>query len=112
MDTAGPATRPTAIKLDVAANLLQVTWADGHESRYSGGYLRHACPCAECCGHVPGEKEPPPWEQVKDVRVSNVEPVGTYALRFTLSDGHSTGLYTYVFLRSICPEASAEAPEA
>ena len=96
---------PTAIELDVGANQLDVTWADGHVSHYSGGYLRHACPCAECCGHVPGEKEPPPWEQVKDVRVSHVAPVGTYALRFTLSDGHSTGLYTYTHLRAICPES-------
>jgi DUF971 family protein len=95
---------PTGVNLDVGANLLEISWADGLVSRYGGGYLRHACPCADCRGHVPGEKEPPPWEQVKDVRVSHVEAVGSYALRFTLSDGHSTGIYTYDFLREVSPK--------
>ena len=94
---------PTAINLDVATNLLEVTWSDGLVSRYNGGYLRHGCPCAECTGHVPGEKEPPPWDQVKDVRLTNVEAVGTYAVRFDLSDGHSTGIYTFPYLREISP---------
>jgi len=100
--------QPTAIKLDVAANLIQITWADGHVSRYGGAYLRHACPCAECCGHVPGEKEPPPWSACQDVRVSHVAPVGTYALRLTLSDGHSTGIYSYGHLRATCPSTRAD----
>ena len=54
-------------------------------------------------GHAPGEREPPSWRQVEGVRVTHVEGVGTYALRLTLSDGHSTGIYTYVFLREACP---------
>ena len=106
---------PTTINLDVASNLLEVTWGDGLVSHYNGGYLRHACPCADCRGHAPGEKEPPPWEQCKDVRVMHVEAVGTYALRFDLSDGHSTGIYTYDFLREVSPqegETGRPAPEA
>ena len=94
---------PTAIKLDVAGNVARITWADGHESTFAGSYLRHVCPCAACCGHSPGEKEPPPWAQVQDVRVTHVEAVGTYALRFSLSDGHESGIYTYDFLRRSCP---------
>lgn len=108
MSDAQASTQPTAIQLDVAANLLQITWADGHVSRYGGAYLRHACPCAECCGHVPGEKEPPPWSACQDVRVSHVEPVGTYALRLTLSDGHSTGIYSYGHLRAACPSTRTD----
>jgi ATP-binding protein involved in chromosome partitioning len=38
-----------------------------------------------------------------DVRPLSVALVGAYAIRITWSDGHSTGLYTYEFLRSICP---------
>lgn len=103
MDNQPKNAQPKAITLDVATSMLEVTWGDEHVSRYNGAYLRHACPCADCRGHSPGEKEPPPWEQVKDVRVTHVEAVGTYALRFTLSDGHSTGIYTYDYLRGICP---------
>ena len=102
---------PTAINLDVAENVLSVTWEDGHVSRYGGPYLRHICPCASCCGHVPGEKDPPPWSQVKDVRVTHVEAVGTYAIRLTLSDGHSTGIYSYDVLRARCPSSRDDVDE-
>lgn len=94
---------PTAIRLDVKANLLSLTWADGHESTYGGPYLRHMCPCAECRGHAPGEKEPPSWQAVRDVKVTHAAAVGTYALQFTLSDGHTTGIYSYGWLRESCP---------
>jgi len=94
---------PTAIRLDVKANVMRVTWADGHQSAFAGAYLRYLCPCAACRGHSPGEKEPPSWQEVQDVRVTNVEPVGTYALRLTLSDGHDSGIYSYALLRASCP---------
>ena len=94
---------PTAIKLDVADSVLQITWSDGHVSRYDGAYLRFICPCAACRGHSPGEVEPPSWDSVKDTRVSHVAPVGTYALGFTLSDGHNSGIYSYSILREHCP---------
>ena len=35
------------------------------------------------------------------VRVLGWEQVGNYALRFGFSDGHSTGLYTYDYLRNL-----------
>jgi DUF971 family protein len=37
-----------------------------------------------------------------------VEPVGNYALRFRWSDGHDTGIYTFDFLRRLCPCAECE----
>lgn len=96
---------PVAIRLDVRENLLEIEWIDGHVSRYDGGYLRWICPCAACTGHVPGEVPPLPWNSVRSVRVTHLEPVGTYALRLTLSDGHATGIYSYSDLRRRCPSA-------
>jgi hypothetical protein len=29
--------------------------------------------------------------------------VGNYALAFAWSDGHSTGIYTFEYLRKLCP---------
>jgi DUF971 family protein len=103
--------RPTEIDLDLAANELGVTWADGHRSRYGGAWLRRICPCATCRGHVPGEVPPPSWEQVKDVRVLHAEGVGTYAIRFSLSDGHTTGIYSYDWLRANCPSTRDDLDE-
>ena len=103
---------PQAIRLDVPGNRLHVDWQDGHRSVYDGGYLRWICPCAGCRGHVPGEVPDPDWEQMKDVRVTHVEAVGTYALRFALSDGHTTGIYSYDLLRERCPSQDPARDEA
>ena len=94
---------PTAIRLDVAENLLHVTWQDGHQSSYDGGYIRFLCPCAGCRGHGPGQVPEPAWADCKDVRMRHVEAVGSYALKFVLTDAHATGIYSYDLLRKSCP---------
>lgn len=37
------------------------------------------------------------------LRAERLEPVGRYAIRLVFSDGHSTGLYTWTYLREIDP---------
>lgn len=37
------------------------------------------------------------------LKMNAIEPVGTYALKISWSDGHDTGLYSYDHLREICP---------
>ncbi len=103
---------PVAVTLDVRANTLTIRWADGLVSRYGGAYLRWICPCAACTGHVPGEVPPVEFERVKDVRVTHVDPVGTYALKLVLSDGHDSGIYSYDHLRARHPEAGPPSPGA
>ncbi len=100
--------KPTGVRLDLTENLLAITWSDGLESQFDGSYLRFICPCAECRGHAPGEVPPPEWSRCAPVRMTHVEGVGSYALRFTLSDGHASGIYSYDHLRS---EDPANAPE-
>lgn len=92
---------------------VEIEWKDGHRSSYSFRFLRDACPCALCDdergkdGRQPGQPPPtrpgelpmfrPPAKPVK------AEPVGKYALRFTWNDGHEHGIYSWDFLRDICP---------
>ena len=38
-----------------------------------------------------------------DTQAINLELVGRYAIQFTWSDGHSTGIYSFETLREICP---------
>ena len=52
--------------------------------------------------------EPPDPRIVRDAPVDGlnlerIEPVGSYALQFHWSDGHSTGIYTWTLLRAACP---------
>ena len=35
--------------------------------------------------------------------LNSVKPVGRYALQFEFSDQHNTGIFTWQYLREICP---------
>lgn len=79
---------------------LRLTWSDGHSAEFDYRYLRGWCPCASCQGHGgPIEHHPPSGP----VTAQAIEAVGNYAITIHWSDGHSTGIYRYDFLRQICP---------
>ena len=84
---------------------VEITWADGHASKYPLDYLRRKCPCAVCTAAVEAPPEPPnPFPMYKPaLRLTNAETVGRYAVRLFWSDGHSSGLYSFDYLREICP---------
>ena len=84
-----------------AERQVLIRWDSGHDSRFLTDYLRGYCPCATCQGHGPAEKQFHPPAQ--PISLEAIKPVGAYALQFVWSDGHSTGLYTYDYLRALCP---------
>ena len=47
-------------------------------------------------GHGPGQETLQVGK--RDVTITQVEPVGRYALRPTFSDGHDTGIYSWDYL--------------
>jgi hypothetical protein len=40
----------------------------------------------------------------------SVEAVGKYAIRFKWNDGHDLGIYSWQFLREVCPCEECKAP--
>lgn len=92
---------------------IQILWKDGHASQYDLQYLRDRCPCATCrgtheAGQTPAAPNPLPLYKPK-LRILDVEPVGSYALRIRWNDGHSSGIYSYAYLREICSCAQCAA---
>lgn len=85
--------------------VVRITWDDGHVGDYPREYLRGYCPCALCQGHGSGVR----FVEVRDARIAEISPVGNYAIQFRWEDGHSTGIYTFDYLRSLCPCAECEA---
>lgn len=87
---------------------IEIIWKDGHHSRYAIAALRAACPCATCNDlHGTGAPIPAPPSLLPIFKPSGatltaVKPVGHYALHFDFSDGHTTGIYTWEYLRSLC----------
>lgn len=80
-----------------------VTWADGHASRFPSRWLRLRCQCAGCIEEMSGRPLLEPDTVPGDVRPLAITLVGAYAIRVAWSDGHDTGIYTYEWLRSVCP---------
>jgi DUF971 family protein len=97
-----------AADLNDAAQTLDIRWADGHASVYPLKYLRGECPCAACRTtreearsnpfRVIGPNERPPVPVITDI-----QPMGRYGMQIFWQDGHSTGIYTFEYLREICP---------
>jgi len=105
---------PKSVKVNKTSGTgMEIEWKDGHRGSYTFPYLREACPCALCNGErvkdgrQPGEPPPPVAGQLPmfkpAVRPTEVKPVGKYAINFVWNDGHQHGIYTWSYLRQICP---------
>ena len=66
--------------------------------------LRWACPCAECRGEGgPGRLDKVTELSPDELELTDVALIGRYALSFGFKSGHSTGIYTFRYLRGLCP---------
>ena len=106
--------QPAAIKVHkTSGNTMEIAWKDGHQSTYTFNYLRDACPCAMCedergkAGRRPGEPAATPSGQLVIFKPAakpvSAEGVGKYAIKFSWNDGHNLGIYSWKFLREVCP---------
>jgi DUF971 family protein len=98
---AGVVALPTDIEHSVGGNTLRITWDDGIVSTLPIPYLRAWCPCAACQGH--GVEVRFQENVGDDVRASELHEIGAYALGIRFSDGHDSGLFSWTWLRQICP---------
>jgi DUF971 family protein len=94
MDTDTP--HPTEIKLRQKSRLMELVFSDGSQFELSYELLRVYSPSAEVRGHGPGQEVLQVGK--RDVDISALEPVGSYAVQPTYSDGHSTGIYSWDYL--------------
>lgn len=85
-------------------NEFALSFADGFEAYLPLPMLRRACPCAACQG------EPDALGRVVRPRVEHgpkafdllkFERVGGYAMQLFWGDGHSSGIYTFTYLRKL-----------
>jgi DUF971 family protein len=91
---------------------LEIAWKDGHRSHWDFVWLRDACPCATCHeeretqGRQPGEPKPKPAALLPmyaaPARPNSASPVGNYAISFQWNDGHTSGIYSWDYLRRHC----------
>ncbi len=91
---------------------LAIRWSDGHEGVFSFRLLRERCPCAMCgskTSHAAPAASPlPVMPPLVDgaagpADILSLGPIGRYAVSFSFGDGHSSGIYSYDYLRGLCP---------
>ena len=87
---------PTDIKLHQKSRVLEISFADGTTFQLPCEFLRVYSPSAEVRGHGPGQEVLQVGK--RDVEISQIEPVGSYAIQLTFSDGHDTGIYSWELL--------------
>lgn len=87
---------PTEITMHRKSRLLEVAFDDGNRFSLSFEFLRVFSPSAEVRGHGPGQEVLQVGKQ--DVFITNIEPVGNYAIKPSFSDGHDSGLYSWDYL--------------
>ena len=90
---------------------LTIDWQDGQRSVYPISLLRAMCPCAACKQERETQAATPVKRSLRvlssnytgPTTVVSAELVGNYALRLEWSDKHSSGIYSFEYLRSIEP---------
>jgi prepilin-type processing-associated H-X9-DG protein len=119
--------KPANVKVHVSSgNGVDITWADGHASHFDFAYLREECPCAMCNDErmkkAQGQEKDRQLKRENAARAAaaplglpllpmykpklaakSAHAVGNYALQIDFNDGHATGIYSFDYLRTICP---------
>ena len=92
---------PTEITLHQKSNSLELAYGDQHY-HLAAEYLRVYSPSAEVRGHGRGQEVL--QTNKENVRISQLEAVGHYALKIHFDDGHNTGLFSWDYLYLLATE--------
>jgi len=76
--------------------MLIVAFDDGQQFELPCEYLRTHSPSAEVRGH--GLSEPKLMTGKEQVNITDIQPIGSYAVNLVFDDGHRTGIYSWTFL--------------
>jgi DUF971 family protein len=90
---------PVELRLPKDRRSLRVVFDDGRTFDLSAELLRVTSPSAEVQGHSEAERKTVGGK--RNVTILSVDPVGNYAVRIGFDDMHSTGIYSWTFLRDL-----------
>ena len=98
------------VDIQTIGNELAIKWDDGSESFIQLEKLRRHCPCAGCKGEMDimgnlykNPEKPLTKSALQLVRLSSV---GGYAIQPVWGDGHSSGLFSFEYLKGIAAPES------
>lgn len=96
---------PVSLTVHQQSRALEIEFDDGRSFRIPFELMRVYSPSAEVQGHGPGQETLQTGK--RDVLITDVEPIGHYAVKPTFSDGHDSGLFTWDYLYRLGAEQDA-----
>lgn len=91
--------RPPKLEITDGGAGLKVEFACGSKYELAAEMLRVMSPSAEVQGHSIEQRVT--VGNKRNVKISELRPVGNYAIRIAFNDGHDTGLYTWTYLQQL-----------
>ena len=88
--------RPSNIVLHQKSHELEISFEDGNTYTYPCELLRVYSPSAEVRGHW-GQNAKLQLDK-QDINITEMIPVGQYAIKIVYDDGHDSGLYDWDYL--------------
>jgi DUF971 family protein len=90
---------PVEIRLVKDRRTLHVSFDDGTAFHLPAELLRVTSPSAEVQGHSEAQRKTVGGK--RNVTILSVDAVGNYAVRLDFDDMHTTGIYSWTFLRDL-----------
>lgn len=106
---------PVNLTKDEQARELIIHWSDQMMQRIRYRTLRDHCPCAHCIdertkGANTAKDQPIQSNgtlnilsaaELQPLDITSMKPIGNYAYGIQFTDGHSSGIFSFGFLRSL-----------
>ncbi|MCH8475277.1 MAG: DUF971 domain-containing protein [Opitutales bacterium] len=92
------------VNIQTIGEEIAIAWSDGSESFFPMPFLRKHSPSAENVGEYDifgnkyGGQAP---SEHNGVQIIGWSMVGNYAIKFSFSDGHNTGLFSFGLLKGL-----------
>lgn len=99
------APQPTALTVHETSRVLEIAFDNGDSFRIPFELMRVYSPSAEVQGHGPGQEVLQTGK--RQVTITDIQPVGHYAVQPRFSDGHDTGIFSWPYLHHLGKDAAA-----
>ena len=86
---------------------LRIAWSDGQVNDFDVVELRRSSRCPNCVDELTGAQILHTSQVGEDVRPQTIRQVGNYAFQVNWTAGHTSGIFTFDYLRQL-----AEVPDA
>ncbi len=87
--------------------VLVIKWPDGETDTLANREVRAGCQCASCVHEFTGQQILDKDSVSDTIQAESITPLGNYAIGIAWSDGHSSGIFTWDYLRELAQGVSA-----